>query len=80
MQIPVIKKMVENYSTEQLKAAEEALLEEKELPIEIEGEDEGEQLTHIMAAIWVKNEIEKEGISVGKAVRNYTVKVRNSIS
>lgn len=80
MQIPVIKKIVEQYSSDQLRAAEEALLEEKELPIEIEGEDEGEQLTHIMAAIWVKNEIEKEGISVGKAVRNYTVKVRNSIS
>ncbi len=80
MQIPVIKKIVSEYSVEQLKQAEEDLMEEKPLAIEIEGEDEGEQLTHILAAIWVKEEMEKEGVNVGKAIRNYTVKVRNSIS
>jgi len=55
-------------------------MEETPLEIDVDGEDEGEQLTHILAAIWVKEEMEKEGINVGKAVRNYTVKVRNSIS
>ena len=80
MQIPIIKKIVSEYSVEQLKQAEEDLMEEKPLAIEIEGEDEGEQLTHILAAIWVKEEMEKEGVNVGKAIRNYTVKVRNSIS
>lgn len=80
MQIPVIKTLVEKYSLEQLQAAEEAIMEEQNPEIEIEGNDEGEQLTHVIAAIWVKNEMEKEGIPVGKAVRNYTVKVRNSIS
>jgi hypothetical protein len=80
MQIPVIKSLVEKYSLQQLQAAEEALMEEKAPAIEIEGEDEGEQLTHIIAAIWVINEMEKEDIPVGKAIRNYTVKVRNSIS
>lgn len=80
MKIPVIKKIADQYSLEQLKAAEEAITEEKTPEIEVEGEDEGEQLTHVIAAIWVKEEMEKENIPVGKAVRNYTVKVRNSIS
>ena len=80
MQIPVIKKIADQYSIEELKKAEESLMEETPLQINVDGEDEGEQLTHILAAIWVKEEMEKEGINVGKAVRNYTVKVRNSIS
>ena len=80
MQIPVIKKIADQYSIEELRKAEESLMEETPLEIDVDGEDEGEQLTHILAAIWVKEEMEKEGINVGKAVRNYTVKVRNSIS
>lgn len=80
MQIPIIKKIAEKYTEAELKKAEEALVEELTLEIEIEGKDEGEQLTHIMAALWVKEEMEKNGLPVGKAVRNYTIKVRNSIS
>ena len=51
MNIQVIKKIVESYSIEQLKMAEENLLDEKPLGIEIEGKDEGEQLTNINQAI-----------------------------
>ena len=80
MQIPIIKKIAEKYTAAELQKAEEALLEELTPEIEIEGKDEGEKLTHIMAALWVKEEMEKNGLPVGKAVRNYTVKVRNSIS
>jgi hypothetical protein len=80
MQVPVIKKIVADYELEQLQAAEDALLEEQAPSIEIEGEDEGEQLTHVIAAIWVKKYMEKEGVPLGKAVREYTVRVRNSIS
>jgi hypothetical protein len=80
MQIPVIKELVTEHASEVLEAAEEAILEGRSPVINIDGEDEGEQLTHIMAAIWVKKEMEKEGIPLNKAVRNYTVKVRKSIS
>ena len=55
MKIPAIKKAVENYSIDELKAAEEALYAEEKLPAEIEGDDEGEELTHVLAAIWIKN-------------------------
>lgn len=80
MQIPVIKELVSKHSSEELVVAEEAILEGLSPTINIDGEDEGEQLTHVMAAIWVKKEMEKEGIPVNKAIRNYTVKVRKSIS
>ena len=80
MQVPVIKQLVSDYTIDQLTAAEEAILEENTPDIAIEGKDEGEQLTHVMAAIWVKQHMEKAQVSLGKAVREYTVKVRNSIS
>jgi hypothetical protein len=81
MKIPVIKNIVESYSIEELQSAEVALLEEQKPEIEIEGEDEGEQLTHVIAALWVKNHLnENPDQDIRKAVREYTVKVRNSIN
>jgi hypothetical protein len=80
MKMPVIKKLVETYTVEQLMAAEEALVEEQPLPFEVEGEDEGEQLTHILAAVYIQDQMTKEGMDFKTALRDYTKKVRNSIS
>lgn len=80
MQIPLIKEVAEKYSLAQLKAAEEAFYEEQSPAIEIPGKDEGEQLTHVLAAIWILEVMEKERLPLAKAVREYTVRVRNSIS
>lgn len=80
MKLPVVKKLVNDYSMEQLEAAENAILEEAAPVIDVEGEDEGEQLTHVMAAIWIKREMETNDLSLNKAMREYTVKVRKSIS
>ncbi len=80
MKIPVIKKLVENYQVEQLEEAEEAILEERKPVIEIEGKDEGEQLTHAMAALEILREVRQSGVSVTEALRNYTQRVRKSIS
>jgi hypothetical protein len=80
MKIPVIKKIVEKYTLEELQKAEEAMLEEQTPEIEIEGEDEGEKLTHVLAAVWVKNEIQTNGTEAMTAIRNYAQRVRNSIS
>lgn len=79
MKIPAIRKLVEDYSRETLQAAEEALANEEQAPIEVEGEDEGEQLTHVFAALFIKEEIEK-GVDFKTALREYTRKVRESIS
>ncbi|AKD02762.1 hypothetical protein POKO110462_00525 [Pontibacter korlensis] len=80
MKIPAIKKLVENYSLEQLMAAEAAIVEEQQPAIEVEGEDEGEQLTHVLAAVWILNEMEDNGTEFKAALRMYTQKVRVSIS
>jgi len=80
MKIPVIKKLVEVQSIDDLKAAEEAILNESKPEIEIEGDDEGEQLTHAMAAIWIKEFMTANDSPFPKALREYTQKVRNSIS
>ncbi|MFP4089124.1 MAG: DUF6952 family protein [Cyclobacteriaceae bacterium] len=80
MKIPVIKKLVENQSIEELIAAEEALVEDQPLPIEIEGDDEGEKLTHILAAIFVLEQMKSQGSDFKTALREYTRRVRESIS
>ncbi|WP_299706470.1 hypothetical protein [uncultured Pontibacter sp.] len=80
MKIPAIKKLVENESLEALVAAEEALMEEQPLAIEVEGNDEGEQLTHVIAAAWILNYMEDNGVDFKTALREYTKKVRVSIS
>jgi hypothetical protein len=80
MKLPAIKQVVENYSLADLKKAEESLLNEEPPQIEIAGEDEGEQLTHCMAAIWIKEEIQKTGCDIRTATRNYIERVRNSIN
>ena len=80
MKIPAIKKLVSNYSLEDLEEAEELLLEEKPIKIEVEGSDDGEQLTHIFAAIFILEEIAKNDVDFNTALRRYTEKVRNSIS
>ncbi len=80
MHIPSIKKMVELYDLPQLQEAEVALLEETKPEILIEGADEGEQLTHVMAAIWIKTEMNEKNIPFANALREYTQRVRKSIS
>jgi hypothetical protein len=79
MKIPAIKRMVELYSLEELKAAELALSQEEKPAIAIEGEDEGEQLTHAFAAMWIKEKI-AQGVEFNQALRDYTQMVRGSIS
>lgn len=80
MKIPSIKKLAEQYSIDELKRAELSLLKEETPEIEIEGSDEGEQLTHILAALEIREQMETAGLAFPKALRNYTLRVRNSIS
>ncbi len=79
MKIPVIKKLVQNYELDQLTDAEEAIASGKDAPIDIEGEDEGEKLTHAFAAKFIKQQMEKEDKDFRSALRAYTQKVRDSI-
>lgn len=80
MQVAIIKQLAETHTTEALRAAEDALLNEQAPAITVEGKDEGEQLTHVLAAIEIHHDMEKHGIDFRTALRNYTQRVRNSIS
>jgi hypothetical protein len=80
MKIPVIKKLVENFDLKQLEKAEIDLVEGLAPEIEVEGSDEGEQLTHIMAAIWILHEMKLRSLDFKDALREYTKKVRESIN
>lgn len=80
MQIPVIKKLVEMYPLEKLVAEEAAFEEGTDPGIDIEGKDEGEQFTHVIAAVWILTKMEADGDDFKAALRAYTQKVRQSIS
>lgn len=79
MKIPAIRTLVETYSLDELQAAEEALANEASPAITVDGQDEGEQLTHVFAAIFIKEEMQG-GSDFKTALREYTRKVRESIS
>lgn len=80
MKVPAIKRLVETQPLEKLKKAEQALVNERPLPIEVEGEDEGEKLTHIFAAIWILQKMKSEKVEFKIALREYSKKVRESIN
>ena len=79
MKIASIKLLVDNYSIDQLILAEEALYSEEPLSIEVDGADEGEKLTHILAAVEILKDMAK-GTDYKTALRNYSSRVRNSIN
>ena len=79
MKIASIKKLVNQYTLSELQKAEECFYEEmKTLNIEIEGEDEGEKLTHVLAAIEIKEDM-AQGARLNEAIRNFSQRVRKSI-
>ncbi len=80
MKLPAIKYLVENYNLAELQLAEENILEEKPAGIEVEGDDEGEKLTHILGAIDVLERVRLENKDKSTALREFFQRVRNSIS
>ena len=80
MKLSVIKELAEKYSLEDLILAEDALSEERNLPFLVPGDDEGEKLTHILGARWIKEEMQRTACSLPEALRSYASRVRESIS
>ena len=80
MKMSVVKVLAESHAVEDLRKAE-AALENGELPaIDVEGEDEGEQLTHVIAAITILESMTTKNMEFRDALREYTQRVRSSIS
>lgn len=80
MKIPEIKRLVATYSVKELEDAESAILDGRAPVITIEGADEGEQLTHAIAAKDVLVSMGNDGLTSAQALRLYSQRVRKSIS
>jgi hypothetical protein len=80
MNVASIRQLADTFSKEQLQTAESSLLEEQPLAIDVPGVDEGEQLTHVIAAQWVITHKAETGVDTMTAIRAYTKRVRQSIS
>jgi hypothetical protein len=80
MKISIIKQLVETYNLQQLTAADAALAEGETPPIHIAGEDEGQQLTHAYAAMFIRQMIDEKGVNAQTALREYAKMVREAIS
>lgn len=80
MNIASIRQIAETFTKEELQSAEASLLEEQPLAIDVPGLDEGEQLTHVIAAQWVITHKAATGADTMTAIREYTRRVRQSIS
>lgn len=80
MKIDEVKRLAMTADIEMLKKAEIALTEGNTLPLEVHGEDEGEQLTHILSALWVLEHMQSTDCNLPTAMRALTQKVRTSIS
>ncbi len=80
MKIPVIKKLVETYSQEELENAEMAIAEEQQPEIDIPGDDDGERLTHAYASVQIIKSMKAENMDFKTALRVYTSRVRSSIN
>jgi hypothetical protein len=80
MKLPVIRSLAEKHTIEELKLAEASILNEEKPAIEVLGDDEGEQLTHVISAIAIKEDMAANGVELRVALRNYAERVRKSIS
>lgn len=80
MKIAAIKKLIDQYPLEQLQQAEASIENGDALSIDVEGDDEGEQFTHILGAIDILTRVKEEGKDKAVALREFTQRVRNSIS
>ncbi len=79
MERNIVKKLVENYTIDQLVEAEQALVEGEELALEVEGQDASEKLTYLLAAVYILEQVKLEGAEFYDAFRQYTLQVRESI-
>jgi len=77
MKIRAIKQLL-HYSEAELEEAIQAILEGNHPTIPVEGEDEGEKLTHLLSAQEIKKNI-RNGMSETEALRQFINRVRKTL-
>ncbi|MFN4083198.1 MAG: DUF6952 family protein [Bacteroidia bacterium] len=80
MKLPEIKRLATQHNLNELKLAEENITNGIEPNITVNGEDEGEKLTHVLGAIDVITIMQQNNVELPVALRKFSERVRNSIS
>ena len=80
MKINIIKQLAEEFDHETLLQLTTELENGDPLSKEVGGDDEGEQLTHLLAASWIVEQMAANNTELKTELRNYTSRVRSSIS
>lgn len=83
MQVAEIKRLAEAHSAEELLKMADCLENEVEhelhLDTYVQGSDEGERLTHVLGALWIREQVQENGTDLRTELRNFSQKVRTSI-
>jgi hypothetical protein len=80
MKINAIKELVENHTIEDIEKLTSQLENGEPLSHAVGGDDEGEQLTHLLGASWILQQIKEKGTDIKTELRNFAARVRDSIS
>jgi hypothetical protein len=75
----VVRALVESHDLPALEAAAEAFEASLANPLNVPGDDDGEVLSHLLVAIFVKKKMAK-GLPLNEALREYSQKVRKIIA
>jgi len=79
MNFEAVRILVENYTADQLTEAEHELIRGEEPSIAVKGNDASEKLTHLLAAVYVLEQMKYQGTEFSTALRQYVLQVRESI-
>lgn len=79
MNVAVVKKLVETHPIGVIQDAIQKFENTLENPLQVEGQDDGEKLSHLLVAEIVLQEMAK-GLSFHEALRTYSQRVRSMIT
>jgi phosphotransferase system HPr-like phosphotransfer protein len=79
MKINEVKRLAEQYSLAELQAAAAAFEEGEPITIEVHGDDEGEQLTHLLSAAEILEQV-ATGTDFKDAYRAFAKRVRDVLN
>lgn len=80
MKAASVRALAAEHDQATLEAAADALAEEQPLSFEVEGDDDGERLTHLMLATRVRERMEGQGEDLKTALRAVMSGVRDVLS
>lgn len=79
MKIAEVKRLATTYTHAQIEDAVSAFEIERRNPLEVTGENDGEKMSHLLAASFVRKQMDK-GLDLNLAVREYSKRVRAILS